>query len=228
MTTIVLAIVGRMSSCGEARSATVPIQRVAGHAASATSAATAKRSSPAPAQLIARRRASDAPLRRFSDRSVRCLQRLAPERVSGLDGERVQRPEVCFRQAEQWAPTDPGDRQEGDEGDRGADPRRLGEPVRGLADPAAEHERREAEQDGGQEHRRRPGEDKLRQADLGNEAAGDGEKRALLRGGAVVLHVAEARIEKRLRAFWPTAAALCLDCGKVHGARAGSWNGPEA
>ena len=73
MTTIALAMVGRMRRCGAIRSATEPTQRVAGHAASATSAATAKRRSPAPAQLIARMRASSAPVRPLSDRSVRCL-----------------------------------------------------------------------------------------------------------------------------------------------------------
>ncbi len=73
MMTMVLAIVGTMRRCGEARSATDPVHRVRGQAASATAPAMTKRSKPAPAQLIARSRASAAPVRPRSDRSVRCL-----------------------------------------------------------------------------------------------------------------------------------------------------------
>ncbi len=143
-------------------------------------------------------------------------QRLAPERVARLDRERVQRPEVGLAEAEQRTPADPSNRQDRQNHDSRADPRRLGEAVGGLADPGPKDERRETEQDGRQQDRDDPGEQELRQADFGEQAAGDRQQRALLGGGMVALHVAEARIENWPCAFGRKARSIGRVTGIVH------------
>ena len=89
-------------------------------------------------------------------------QRLAPDRVAGLDRQGVQRPEVGLCEPEKRAPADPSDRKDRQNDDRRADPRRLGKPVPSLSDPAGQHERREAQQDRGQQDRDKPGEQQFR------------------------------------------------------------------
>jgi len=108
--------------------------------------------------------------------------RLAPEGVARLDRKRVQRPEVRLDEAEQRPPS--GDRGgcRRDHDDRRAELGGLRQAAGGFADPGRQKQRREAEQDRGREDLKGPDDGELRQTDLAEETAGDGEERSLLGG----------------------------------------------
>ena len=200
MTTIVLAIVGRTRRCGEARSATVPIQCVCRPRGERDQRRDGEQDKPGGG---AAHRAHTGELRSGPalERPLRQVpQRLAPEahsragprahsttrnwsqRSGRADANRPMPPLKAARTTSIAAPT------------AVASMKTIGS----LADPCGQRERRETEQNGGQQDRKRPGEQELRQADFGQEAAGDRQKRPLLRGGMVVLHVPKTRIEERL------------------------------
>ncbi len=124
-------------------------------------------------------------------------KRLAAERVDRLDRDGVERPEAMLDGAEQRPPAEPAGhdhRHEQEQRQDVADPR--GDLGRQGRKPAGDDERRDAQQQAGQHDEQTPRCDQLRQADLGQQAAGDGEQRALLGAGRVVLDVAEAWIDE--------------------------------
>ena len=216
MTTIALATVGITRTCGVMRSSTEPTQRVAGHASESDRARHGEEEQPgggAASRAQARELGAGPALEPTLDQVP---QRLAPERIAGLDRERVQRPEVFLRHAKQGAPAEPGDGK-GDENDQdGSRSRGLGETDPGFSDPGGQSERREAEQHGGQEDRERQGERELGQADFGEKTAENRKKRALLGGGPVVLHVAAPGIEDRLAGTAREARSIVFGGGVVH------------
>ena len=145
-------------------------------------------------------------------------QRFAPERVAGLHGERVQRPEVFLRHSKQGTPAEPGDRK-GDKNDQDESRSRgLRKTDPGFSDPGGQHKRSQAEQHRGQQDRERPGEHEFGQADFGKKTAEDREKRALLRGGLIVLHVAASGIENPLSGARDTRS-IVFGVRVVHWAR---------
>jgi hypothetical protein len=66
---------------------------------------------------------------------------------------------------------------------------------RQLEQPSGGDQRRQAEQQGRQQDRKGQGEEELRQADFGEQAAGDGEQGSLLRAGDVVFDITSPRID---------------------------------
>ena len=125
--------------------------------------------------------------------------RLAAQGVSGLHAKRVERPEIRFRNAKQGTPAEPARGDDREKQKRGAESVQFQDSGKDAADPRRHDERREPQDRRRQHDRRNPCEQELRQADLGEQASGDRQKRLLLRARDVVLGVAIARIEDRSR-----------------------------
>ena len=119
----------------------------------------------------------------------------SPESVAGLDGERVQRPEVRLGEPKQWTPTESRDDHGGKHDERRANPCRFRETAGGLADPGRQDQRREPQENRRQQDLDEPAEGELGQADLAEKAARNRQQRALLGRRMIVLEVAEAGIE---------------------------------
>ena len=122
-------------------------------------------------------------------------QRFAPERIAGLHRERVQRPEIFLDHSKQGTPAEPGNRKGNKNDQDESRSRGLCKTDPGFSDPGGQHDRSQAEQHRGQQDREHPGEHEFGQADFGKKTAEDREKRALPRGGLVVLHVAASGID---------------------------------
>ena len=159
--------------------------------------------------------------------------RLAAQGVSRLNRERIKRPEIRFSDSKQWTPAEPARGDDSEKQKRGADSVQFQDSGKDAADPRRHDKRREAEDRRRQHDRRNPCEQKLRQADLGQEAAGDRQKRFLLRARDVVLGVTVARIEDRPLKTRLAALKLGLGArgnhvGRLHGVRQQVFRGVEA
>src|SRR5215831_19674303 len=119
---------------------------------------------------------------------------LAPRGVTGLNHQRVQRPEASFGHAEELASPEPREREQGaNEQHRAQRARRR---RRECAEPDRRHDRNEAQQDGGDHRKEDERYRQLRETDLGEETAGEREEGAMLEAGYVGLDVAVARIDQ--------------------------------
>ena len=136
--------------------------------------------------------------------------RLAAQGVSRLNAKRVERPEIGFRDAKQGTPAEPAYGDDSEKQKRGAEPVQFQDSGEDAADPRRHDERREAQDRRRQHDRHNPRQQEFRQADLGEQAAGDRQKRLLLRARDVVLRVAVARIEDRPLAIRLAALKLGL------------------
>ncbi len=126
-------------------------------------------------------------------------QALAAKGVPGLDGNCVERPEVYLGDAQQRSPAEPANQGYAEQDKRGPHSGQCCDLTRHLGQPGGCDQRSEAEQDPGYQDQRDPRERQLRQADLGKQAAGDRNERALLRARGVVLGIALARIDEQGR-----------------------------
>ncbi len=158
--------------------------------------------------------------------------RLAAQGISRLNAKRVERPEILLGRAEQRTPAEPARKRHAEQHERGADSGQFEKPGKDVANPCRRHQRRYSQNRRRRHDRRDPREHEFRQADLGQEAAGDREQRLLLRARGVVFGVAVARIEDRApgnrrAALKPGSGARGEDVGRSHGL---SGNGifPEA
>ena len=162
-----------------------PIQRVAGQAAGATSAAMRdKQDAGAGAAYCAHARKLALRRRRLERHPFRrCRIASRHERVSGLHAERVERPEIHSRRCETAAASrsSPARRSRARRG-RGADPGQFGKTFAKTSTTQADaingaRPRARA----GNTIRHGPGEQQLRQADFDEQASGDRQQRLLLR-----------------------------------------------
>ena len=197
MMTIALARVGRIKRCGTMRSEADPIHRVAGQAMLATSAATAARRIPAAAQLMARMRDELGSPARVRKSLRQMADRLAAQGVARLNAKRVQRPEIRLGDAKQRAPAEPADEDDREQHEPRAESVEFQHSGKNVPDPCRRDKRREPQDRRRQHDRRHPREQEFRQADFGEQAAGDRQKRLLLRARNVVLGVSVARVEDR-------------------------------
>ena len=123
-------------------------------------------------------------------------QRFAGERVAGLHGERVERPETGLGDPKQRSPSDPSQRDDRDQSERRADPGQRGKPVRQFRKPGGRQQRRQTQQHCRQQQQHRPGKQQFRQTDFDQQAAGDREQGPLPGTGGIVLDIAVARIDQ--------------------------------
>ena len=142
---------------------------------------------------------SQRPLREMADR-------LAAERVSRLDPERVERPEILLGRAKQRAPAEPARKRHAEQHQRGANSGQFEDADKRRRQPRRSRSAALRPRSPPAARSRRSRRAELRQADLGEKAAGDRQKRLLLRARGVVLGVAVARIEDR--PCWIGRAAL--------------------
>ena len=166
-------------SCNRPRPARAGQARIGDRAPPATATM-----APAATELAPRNRPGGAMVKLLPDMPFRQVtQRFAAERVAGLHGERVQRPEIRLGDPKQRPPSDPphgSDRKQ----DEYRSPARLRS---GQVDPEAFASQADArsgakpKQHCRQHDRERPGEQQLRQADFGQQASGDREERPLPR-----------------------------------------------
>src|SRR6185369_6651396 len=127
--------------------------------------------------------------------SAQVKQSLSECHVGRLDRHRVQRPEAALDEAEELPPSKPSHREENEEHEDRAEPtdtvrRDLAPPHAREHGCGAEHQRRHDDEQA-------EGEAELRQADFGQQVAGDREQRPALRARRVRLDVAVARIRQR-------------------------------
>ena len=153
---------------------------------------------PAPAEVAARSPARPAAVGVPAEYQFREMaQRLAAKRVAGLDGQRVERPEIGLCDPKQRPPSEPSERDDRNQHQRRADPRQFQNVFGYGREPGRRHQRREAKQHRRQQQRDGPGEQQFRQADFNQQTAGDRQQRSLSGAGGVVLNVALAWIDQQ-------------------------------
>src|ERR1700722_7532990 len=123
--------------------------------------------------------------------------RLAAQSVSRLNAKRIERPEVGLSNAKQGTPAEPAYGDDSEKQKRGAEPVQFQDAGEDAPDPRRHDERRKAQDRRRRHDRDDPRQQQFRQADFGQEAAGNRQKRLLLRARDVVLRVAIAWIEDR-------------------------------
>ena len=118
-----------------------------------------------------------------------------PKGVAGLDRERIQRPEVCFGEPKQRAPAEPGDHERRNTTSAAPTPVASARRPEASLIQAVRISGEAPSSTAGTNIWTNQLNSELRDADLGQKAARDGEQRALLRRGMVILKIAEARVE---------------------------------
>ena len=123
---------------------------------------------------------------------------LAADRISRLNGERIQRPEAPFCSSEHGPPADPSQADDQHKQKERPDPAvRRYDLFRKRCEPSGGDQRSKPEQDARQHNQDQPGNRQLGQTDLRQETAGDCKERAPLCAGRIILDIATARIDKR-------------------------------
>ena len=205
---------------GEIRSRSDPARP--GQTTAATKAAMATSRIPAPAQLMARMRASFVRRAWLQNAFGEMPDRLAAQSVSRLNANRVERPEIRFRDPQQRAPADPAGERDDEQNQRRADPanssaRTKTPPTQAVAMSGA-RPRMTAGATIDASHASRS----FVRLISASRPAGDRQQRLLLRARGVVLDVAVARIEDRPLALGPGRSSLE---GETSGPRVGSDEG---
>ncbi len=124
-------------------------------------------------------------------------QGLAAKHVAGLDGQRVERPEIGLRDSKQRPPPEPSECHDRNQHRRRAGPRQFQNVVGYGREPGRRHQRRETKQHRRQQQLNAPGKQQFRQADLDQQTAGDRQHRSLPGAGGIVLDIALARIDQQ-------------------------------
>ena len=118
-------------------------------------------------------------------------ERFAERGIAGLHDDGVERPETLLDEAEEVAPSEPGERDEAGKGEDRPDAEdERGQLVGDDLEPFGENDRNKAEQQAGKQEQNYPGEDQLGQADFDQQAAGERQHRAGLGARGVVFDVA--------------------------------------
>ena len=135
-------------------------------------------------------------------------QRFAGERVAGLHGERVERPEIGLGNPKQRPPSDPSQRDDRDKASAVPIPVSAASRCDSFRKPGGRQQRRQTQQHCRQQQQHRPGEQQLGQTDFDQQAAGDGEQGPLPGTGGIVLDIALARIDQHaVPGCWRTSVA---------------------
>ena len=122
-------------------------------------------------------------------------QAFAEQGVDRLDRQRIQSPEAALGRAEQRPEAVPPRQGDESQHEQGPEARDRVESVRDGGKPGRRDQRREPEQDAGDEREQHPGEDELGQVDLAEQAPGDRQERPLFRAAEIVLGIAVARFD---------------------------------
>jgi hypothetical protein len=123
---------------------------------------------------------------------------LPAQRIDGLHDKPVQGPEAFFGEAQDAAAAQPADQREKcQQNERREAVKPVGQPLRHRTEPDCRQQGRDAEQQAGECHQQQPRADQLRQADFRQQRAGQGQQRAALRAGCIVLGIARAGVEDR-------------------------------
>ena len=118
------------------------------------------------------------------------------ERIERLHGQRIEGPEAALDGARQRAQPEPADSGDKSQGQGRPQARQISKPTCRLRPPGRDEQRRQAKQHARRQHKKDPAQHQLAQVDLAQQAAGQGQKRALLRAAGVILDIAIAGIDE--------------------------------